>query len=246
VILLGADIATAIHPGRVAMYLTDGGHDISTEPDGALVTKTPVKDYQCANKNYVDKLPDYLTLTDEEKAKWVDMIGAVKKLEPLSTPSVIVQNSDGTMVAKRIAYDNYSPLGAVSILVPADSAKNEPAGVNVTGTPKGDWDCTPKKYVDNLPDNLTLTDEEKAKWTDMIGAIGKPTSSGVLYYSLTTGLSVLSMFTDDPSKYGIPRANVDGCISTNTPKNPKNCTNKQYVDDLIASLQAQIDELKGQ
>lgn len=30
--------------------------------------------------------------------------------------------------------------------------------------------ATPKSYVDNLPDNLTLTDDEKAKWCGMFGA----------------------------------------------------------------------------
>ena len=55
VIIVGADIASAIQTQRVAMYLSDAAHDINKEPNGALVTKTPVKDYQCANKKYVDE-----------------------------------------------------------------------------------------------------------------------------------------------------------------------------------------------
>lgn len=54
--LLAADIASAVHNGRIAMYMNDTySADISTEPNGALVTKTPVKPYQCANKKYVDE-----------------------------------------------------------------------------------------------------------------------------------------------------------------------------------------------
>ena len=53
--LLVADIASAIQTQRVATYLSDAGHDINKEPNGALVTKTPVKDYQAANKKYVDE-----------------------------------------------------------------------------------------------------------------------------------------------------------------------------------------------
>ena len=74
---LGADVADAINVGRVVVYMNDIGSEKSSEPNAALVTKTPIKPYQAANKNYVDNLPDYLTLTEEQKAKWKAWIESI-------------------------------------------------------------------------------------------------------------------------------------------------------------------------
>ena len=39
-------------------------------PNGNFYVNIPILPYECTNKGYVDNLPDYLTLTDEQKAKW--------------------------------------------------------------------------------------------------------------------------------------------------------------------------------
>ena len=51
-IAVGADVDQACHSGNVAMYMNDNNG--KNEPRAALVSKTPVNDYQVANKKYVD------------------------------------------------------------------------------------------------------------------------------------------------------------------------------------------------
>lgn len=54
--VLGSDTDGTFVPGRVATYVNDNNSAGSKEPTGALNTKMPTKDYQCANKKYVDDL----------------------------------------------------------------------------------------------------------------------------------------------------------------------------------------------
>ena len=49
--------------------------ETEANPYGSLYAPTPKQPFQAANRHYVDNLPDYLTLTDEQKAKWQEMIG---------------------------------------------------------------------------------------------------------------------------------------------------------------------------
>ena len=46
--------------------------------NGNFYVGTPTLPYECANKGYVDKLPDNLSLSDEQKTAWRGMIGATK------------------------------------------------------------------------------------------------------------------------------------------------------------------------
>ena len=53
-----------------------------------------------------------------------------------------------------------------------------------TNKPQGSLDCTNKDYVDNLPDNLTLTNEEKSKWRTMIGVKQEEISDADVTYTI--------------------------------------------------------------
>ena len=115
-------------------------------------------------------------LTDEEKTSACDWLGAVTR-----KPN---EKSGWRRVYGMDAYGNemVHPLGegAEIYTIPIRGV----GGTVGVGTPTQDKHATPKSYVDNLPDNLTLTDEEKTKWVDMIGAMpkpsGTPTGVGVL------------------------------------------------------------------
>jgi hypothetical protein len=54
-IFLCADTNGTFVVNRIPTYVNDN-NSATIEPDGALNTKIPVKDYQCANKKYVDDL----------------------------------------------------------------------------------------------------------------------------------------------------------------------------------------------
>lgn len=102
-----------------------------------------------------------LTLTDDEKTSACEWVGALKKVESADTYNrkrVYAVNGKGT------AQEMIIIGGAGGIqLTNSSSMLDAPAlttfinrGTEVTYTPKG--------YIDNLPDYLTLTEEQKAKW----------------------------------------------------------------------------------
>ena len=110
------------------------------------------------------------TVTKGTKTKACELLGALHLLPSLSTPFLYLQLENGTIFQNRVSGQNYNPVSAVFRLQDPGKTTKEPVGTAVASIPKGDWDATPRKYVDNLPDYLTLTDDEKAKWADMVGA----------------------------------------------------------------------------
>ena len=138
----------------------------------------PIEETESANKKYIANLPDYLTLTDEEKAEWCGMIGAFAK--PTSEPT--------SMTSQAIVYSpilktlTYTPMGSTSggtsgsLVVYSDSTTDLSGMISNVGTiyvatPKGAKQTANKDYIDNLPNYLTLTDEQKSKWKAWLQAI---------------------------------------------------------------------------
>lgn len=135
----------------------------------------PKQPQHCTPKQYVDNLPDNLTLTDDEKAKWADFVGAVKAIttaDPTYRQMYMV-DKDGNQVAVKVA--NYgTPVGNTIVM----SGNN--GNITVNPTPQMYNDATAKRYVDNLPDYLALTENTtdengevvqgtKTKWQDWLG-----------------------------------------------------------------------------
>ena len=99
------------------------------------------------------------------KTKALELLGAIKKVEYNST--------DGALQGRVYIVDrnNAQTSRELRITAKADSIPIRNANGNFyVGAPKNQYEVTPKSYVDNLPDNLTLTDDEKAKWRGMMGA----------------------------------------------------------------------------
>ena len=94
-------------------------------------------------------------------------------------------------------------------------------GVRVNVTPRVENHATSKKYVDD-------------------GFVPK-VSNANLIYGTTTNYPA----TFVPMAYGVPRYSAEGTLKTNTPIADNDTVSKEYVDGLIADLQAQIDALKG-
>lgn len=64
--------------GNIPRYnnpLWDGAENEPSQQMGMLSTNYPTKKLHCANKWYVENLPDYVTFTDEQKQKWRAMLG---------------------------------------------------------------------------------------------------------------------------------------------------------------------------
>lgn len=113
-------------------------------------------------EEFVFGLPDNASLTEESKKKWCNMIGAVpSKIPPEGYRQVYIVEKDGTNNICRLA--DAIPFSAIPI--------GDNHGRIFTGDPVLEYNATNKRYVDNLPDNLTFTDEQKAKWQKFIGSL---------------------------------------------------------------------------
>lgn len=127
------------------------------------------------NINYAVKLgltTNSEVLTDEEKASACEWLGAVK--QSTSTSGWGLYGRDGTKdkMFFTISSANTAKIGAG--VIPRynydyNNTETEIGSVLLTGTPKHSYHAANKKYIDNLPDYLTLTDEQKAKWQALFG-----------------------------------------------------------------------------
>lgn len=135
--ILGGDTDGAFSIGRVAMYCSDAGSSNKNEPAGALNTKMPTKDYQCANKKYVDdSLSDYAMKKPETDAGGYNIVPIIA--------------GDGKPTTLRIynaplqhAIPQYATGGFLS-----------------TNAPEKDKHCANKKYVDDLVGDISAALDE--------------------------------------------------------------------------------------
>lgn len=105
-----------------------------------------------------------------------------------------------------------------------------------------------KDYVDKLPDYLTLTDDEKTKWCDMVGAVKKETSTDTklrLYAVNPDGSQTVVKASAVREGNQIVRYSADGRVDVGDPYWDYQATNKKYVDGKIAELLARIEALEN-
>ena len=128
------------------------------------------------------------TLTDAEKASTCEWIGALQKWTPAPDGATTLLGllANGTYTTYKLTFgvprNNYIPCYV------ARGASNNVLG---TGTPVNPTDCANKDYVDNLPDYLTLTDEQKAKWQEMVGTGSSSEAAPAMVYTTYTELKEL-------------------------------------------------------
>ena len=106
------------------------------------------------------------TLTDEEKTSACDWLGAIPKWKPNGAgyTTLCALNANGTLTSYKLLFGNTG-----NTAIPAYCWRSEGVYVLATDTPYKPKDCANKDYVDNLPDYLTFTDEQKAKWAEFLG-----------------------------------------------------------------------------
>ncbi len=111
--------------------------------------------------------------TDEEKASACETIGAVKRAT--TTSGWLLYGREGATEKTFSSISSANNGKITNGVIPryqhsSNATEMDPVSVLLTGTPLHSYHATTKKYVDNLPDNLTLTDEQKAKWLEWLGA----------------------------------------------------------------------------
>lgn len=131
-----------------------------------------IKYLDFVNANYVNSLPENYTLTDDEQAKWCDWLAAAPRLNSNANGCDslwIATNEQGTWRYIQVNAYTATP-GYFTVYMPESIGDFTSGGYILTETPTRPYHAANKKYVDNLPDYLTLTDDEQEKWRGMIGA----------------------------------------------------------------------------
>lgn len=139
--------------------------------------------------------------------------------------------------------------------LPDDIGGGLPEGFNPDEYLKvGDVNIAVKDGVTKNP--LPLTDDEKASACEWMGAVKVDTEKSgnapFVYTNDKKNRHYLATLNSEYNVYNIPmiygavagKDEINGYLITAVPVNPYHAANKKYVDDLIASLQAQIDALK--
>ena len=133
-------------------------------PDLSAYVKTEDRDEFVKGGITENSLP----LTGEEKASACEWLGAVKQQNPTTKNTVWVYiaqvYADGEVgqVTRR---------ASASKLADAIPIYGAGGALQVGEPPNGlqSYHATPRDWVENMPDKVTLTDDQKAKWRAMLG-----------------------------------------------------------------------------
>jgi hypothetical protein len=104
------------------------------------------------------------TWTEEDKTKALELLGALKadtSSRDTNKQRVYAIAKDGTQIILDVAI--------FGTPAPTNIPIYGGGGQISVGNPTIYNSATPKTYIDNLPDNLTLTDDERAKWRAWLG-----------------------------------------------------------------------------
>ena len=126
--------------------------------DGLLNVYRPIVPFNLRRAVKVGLTKNNITLTDEEQTSACDWLGVVKKISTLNRLYGV--DDKGNQVGIEF---NATPVanGAVR--------RTWRGQVELPAETPGSSCAIRRDYVDNLPDNLTLTDEQKAKWQNWLG-----------------------------------------------------------------------------
>ncbi len=171
-------------------------------------------------------LTDYVKFTDYAMA---NKAGVIKFNPNGGAYSGVHLNKNGELVLMGTAYSG----GALS-----DAFFNAPQNY---GVPVLSKDLYRWMQVGLTQNNRTMTDEEKTKACDWLGAVKAPAKPSRYNYLMTfnhNGEAGTLAYTQGLDTNSIPQRDSKGNLKTNTPQNPTDCANKQFVEDLIAQLKA--------
>lgn len=104
----------------------------------------------------------------------------------------------------------------------------------------------PKVPKDVSNNEIPWTDELRAKACETIGAVKKSTTGLQIYGTDDKGNQVTYNFRNTKNtKETVAGRDSNGNIQVGTAVNPTDCVNKQYLEDVVAELRAEIEALKN-
>ena len=237
--------------------------------DAGAIKFIPV--VQLPDKNYpelIDQSAIYVEplANPQEKNKYGEYIFVNGDWEKLGEITIEVDHSE---YVKFTDYPNAGKAGVIKVSK-AYGLSNDYAGGGIISIHPADKDTIKAKTGTKghtnpiVPENQdyawkvsattnteTWTDEEKASACETIGAIPKGANTNAAAMPLVYGIDRNNQIIMIPAtEWGASPKTIamrgnNGEVIVATPRNKNEATNKEYVDDLIAGLQAQIDALKG-
>ena len=178
-------------------------------------------------------------LTNEEKTSACDWIGAVKRCPNVSSGWRRLYGID--------AYGN-EQLYLVSESTQVYTIPSRGVGGTVVvGTPTANLHATPKSYVDNLPDNLELTEDStdengevvkgtRTKWFEWLGAVKATNKPRNVYGTDANGKQVVIPCTNNMQGSGVVQRNPDGSIQTPKATGQVHAVNNERMIDYVGNL----------
>lgn len=235
---------------------TDGGVYIRNVVD-------PSSDRDAANKRYVDdsiptKVSDleqdvgYLNCDevlniykDEENATHLDTLFFDPEFSKISIDSAFITIGDPGLA------DSILMRARNSVTIGSDGEdKDGRVYIHDLADPTIDNDAANKKYVDNaIPTKMSqLENDAGVICTDDDGNVQVTSRNFVIntseYVSLTATNGISLECADDGIVYCNPGLQAPVINVLNDPVNPRNATNKQYVDRAISDIETQIGDIE--
>lgn len=137
----------------------------------------------------------------------------VDKLPSQSYPIVYIQNTLGQVLSRGLG----TQPGFIQPMNLPGTITNEPVGTPIAATPINNWDCAPKKYVD---DNFVPI----VQFTSGRNRINVCKPNGELQVIEISSAGAI------PTGYAIPLSTSAGNVSVATPTADNHAANKVYVD----------------
>lgn len=185
--------------------------------------------------------------TDKDKTKACETIGAVKKPAPITGIQTVVSQRDNGEIESlgTASFANQALFGRIPRYQNPAYEGDTPAsnmGMLVTNTPTKQYHCANKKYVDNgfVPKQNPEFDAGATRGYAYVIEQEKNAETGE-FEQVQKVKKIQIQATSDT----IPLRNPNGNFYVGTPTLAYECTNKGYVDGLIAELRAEIEALKN-
>lgn len=140
---------------------------------------------------------------------------------------ILVTPTSENDIAGRMYYGGFTPKNLEDLMYYGILGKKVSGGVTTYGNQR------------------QIPDEEKQYALDWLGAVAKTTTPLSLYGTDGSGNQYVARRDHNVGAYTIVSRDGKSRFAAGTPENDDHVTTKKYVDDLIANLQAQINELKG-
>lgn len=168
VVQVDTEVGTTMYLGSKIGLSSATVSDIELRASGQKPKPITLENVDFATQETLTNPTNGASWTNEKKTSACETIGAVRK----NGENLTVYGEDNGANFTTIPTDNNNaiPSGKLARYLNKSSAGSvNPQSVLVSSIPEKPYQVVPKTYIDNLPENLTLTTAQKTAWLTMLG-----------------------------------------------------------------------------